>query len=475
VLVEACNLSTPTRFHRDASLACPIVYTSTAAAMVDDECDLQPGCRGTITQAGCHLTISYAGCTDLPTDGTIEADGTVHMTGSALTACDGKALPAATDAPAFTIACAEDSPCRIDFYPPPFPTIGTTDRIQVANLPLLFPNTNDQGGSKAFFGYLAGAAILGDQIAVVRTGTASYVPGCPSIPNAEIVFYDRHTLLEVTARRRRAPDCTARITTDPMGRGFFALHGYLDPKISLFDPDRPDPVLTAPVGLPQDRHPYTQTLALVRSQDGSKLYAGYAEVSLAGWIATFDVRDLSPGPVTDVRDGVKGIGLLADKLVAAVPYDATEMQFALPESGLAQGFIPIRPAPPAQATSSSFAIMHLPSSLLVVSVNGDKPTMQVFDGRTFVREAIHYERPGGPWAVTPWPLDPSLFAVGMLAQDHSSISLLARFDPVSGRFLPGTLEVGEGPVESILVDADQNLWLVLPASGMLVRVIPRAR
>src|SRR5437016_14144392 len=81
VFIHACSLSRPTCFALGPP-GCPTVYTSTSAALVDDEC-LFGRCTVAVAQNGCDLDLTWgAGCPMLPEHGVVARDGTVSFAAS---------------------------------------------------------------------------------------------------------------------------------------------------------------------------------------------------------------------------------------------------------------------------------------------------------------------------------------------------------------------------------------------------------
>jgi hypothetical protein len=470
----ACNLSAPSRFFPDAAIgiSCPTVYTSTSAAIVDDEC-IFSRCSADLVQSGCALRLDYHGCSAaLPDRGVVDPDGNVVLGPSAaLGACSGH--PGVGDArsgsAAFTFSCV--SGCRVDFIPPPFPSIASVRSIAVASATPLFltDHVDHLRDVLPFLGYITGAVLLDDRIAVVSSGSLPWLAWCKLPTPLEVVFYDRRTMLEV--ERTRAADCLTRLVLDPGGRGFFGLYGGSNPRIGLFDAHA-RLVRSASVALPLSATSTVEALALERSDDGTRLYAGYNSRSDGrGYLAAFASADLSAGPVASFPGGLRAARCTGDAVVVSL-LDSIDMVVLGPSLLDARGGIRLAERPTFGETVGGFLVFHHPSSRLAVSAGGTAPGIQVISNRMVASVALYYESPASAWAGSEWPLERSLIAYGLTAENRSAAAWIARFDPRAGRFLPGSTQVGVGAVQEMLEDADGDLWLTLPWSATLARVHP---
>jgi len=109
----------------------------------------------------------------------------------------------------------------------------------------------------------------------------------------------------------------------------------------------------------------------------------------------------------------------------------------------------------------------------LVSSTGASPAIRVFKKRDLESLGQYYEAAGAaPWAGADWPVDRNLVVFGVTLRDSTATARVARFDPRTGRFLPGSVEIGIGAVQEIFEDREGDLWAVLPWSASLARIHP---
>jgi hypothetical protein len=473
-LSVGCNLSTPHRFFPDAgsSSGCPTVYAATSSAVVDDECLFGQG-RARFQQTGCDLSIDYRGCPMLPGHGVVDSEGGVAFDATSIGICSGKRGAGGTQ-PAFSITCQQTTKrCHVDMYAPPFPTFATTRTIRVNEVATYNLFVTDRLRTfLPFTGYLSGGVVLGDRIAVVTSATTTWSPTCGPSPRQSIAFFDRHSLREIN--RVPAPSCLTRVWGDRLGRGFYGLYGGLTGAvIGYFDPSG-SLVRSASVALDDPFPRSAVALALIGSDDGKKLYAGYSafEHDIFGYFAEIDAEHLDQAQIGTIRCGLRSLAEVANGLIAGGAFDSSSVVFIDRASARERGAISVMQRPILQASATGYVAFHKPSMRLAVGVGGITPNVQVLDGTDVVGAAQYYEHVAGAWAMHEWPLDRSLLLVGLTTEDAAAIALIALYNPTEGRFLPGTIQVGVGAVLDILEDDDHHLWLILPWSSSLVEVTP---
>jgi hypothetical protein len=472
-IVEGCNLSTPTRFIPDASTSCPLVYTSTSPASVEDECTYDQ-CSAAFKQNGCNLNFVWRGCSMLPSHGVIDASGNVAFDPMPVVgACMGYAQPPMGSAapPAFRMTCA--SSCAVDFYAPPFTSIATVRSIRVDGAaPILFAELGGDrlGGLSAFSGYISGAALFGDRLAVVSTKGTEYDPSCrSSVPN-DVVMYDRATMEEV--ERTRAPSCLSHLVPDVNGGGFFGMYGALPWMIGRFD-IHGNLVRSASVALPLTPMSIVDALALIASEDGTTLYAGYnVEPGTMGFIESFRTTDLTPVHSRVYTGGLHDLAMSDEGLLAAAFFESDEVDLFDPSTLMPKGGLLFPDRPAFTPTKAGALTLHRASSRLLVSATGSSPALFVFKNKTVESAGEFFESFGTAWRGTDWPLNRNLSVFGVTIIDSTSAARIARFDPVAGRFLPGSTEIGIGVVQELLEDADHDLWAILPWSATVARIHP---
>jgi hypothetical protein len=478
--IAACNLSNPIRFLPDSSAGspCPIIYTATAAAVVDDECTFGR-CSADFMQSGCELKISWGrGCAMLPEQGVVDSNGGVMFAASTGTGvCTGVSPPPdrSSGAPAFRMSCAAG--CRVDLYAPPFASIASVQSIRVSDAPPIFgiDLLDPLRGLAALRGYISGAALLGERIGVVSSGSRIWDPSCNSEVPLELIFYDRTTMLE--RERVSAPDCLSRLTPTLRGDGFFALFGSPQRRIGFFDAHGAL-VRSASVSFPGGTQRVFDAVALVLTRDGTKLCAGYhEELDNNGYLASFNATDLSRGPTAKFQGGLRALSETDEGLIAASSVDSGVINFIEPSTLEIRASIVLLTPRSIQHTRPGALTLHRPSSHLIVSSSSEEtPAVHVLSKTLPQSAAYYYEDTATPWAGAEWPLDRSLAVFGVTrVSDRMGAARIARFDPNAARFLPGSVSVGLGVVQEIFEDAGGDLWIVLPWSAVIARVRPEPR
>jgi hypothetical protein len=83
-----------------------------------------------------------------------------------------------------------------------------------------------------------------------------------------------------------------------------------------------------------------------------------------------------------------------------------------------------------------------------------------------------FERLAEPLTTATAPHDPLLALVSLVSLETPREAVLALYEPLGDRFLPGTAVIGFGPSHRLRTDHRGHAWVALPWQGRVVRVGP---
>ncbi|MCK6547130.1 hypothetical protein L6R52_14870 [Myxococcota bacterium] len=421
-------------------------------------------CATTLEQKGCSLEgdEGLAGC-GLPfTRATIDGRGRGTS--------DRCALVAPREGSVAAISC--DDGTRGDVYLPDQPDPFVFEEVSILDVP--FTPTNSIVRAP-IAGFVTGAAITGDEVAIVsHDGRVVGLP-CVSPEPTSIHFFDLEFLLP--AGRVPAPACLTSIVETPDRSGFFGLFGTSTFHVGRFDASGAL-VATATVAGPTTATHYA--VDLVVTEDGRRVVAAFAQSSamISGRLAVFDAATLAPERVVELGENVFALHATegSEVVVGANPDETLHwVDAATGGTTVTFSVASNRPVP-----NTPQFLTHLPGDPRVFVACPSQNETRSTAGAVHLASAdagwiaavVPWDRETAPSAMAPWPLDDAHILATLVSRDGTWDTTIAVVDPVDLRVLPGQTKIGRGPVSVIRTDARDRLYLVLPWSAKLVRVTP---
>lgn len=491
----ACDPSRPPRVFPPEG--CPQLPPVVAA---DTSCDARP-CLASVTQAGCEVSITLSRCRTTALSATLDAQGILQFKGTGgLGTCVGLA---AQEGMAASFRC-DGAPhtCRYDLYPraPALTAMvqrrtlvpGTITSTQVEDSGLLQDYSALAGSINSFLLTPDDVfAVLGDPRHPERRCAFGTSP-------STLVRIPRATWPEGQIRSSSAPPCLYQLLANPAlpgelvgftgGRqpqvlrfresGAYAVTATLTLASTSTDAFVPVASFASPDGAL--RVVYTNrraTTYLVRleaqslsvlealeirppppAQPGSKQYPRVRSAAVSGGILYLaDIRNGLLFPVSLDTSAVQPFQVLSDEARdmeladgPATIVDTRDDALLVTSSGY---FRPIEGATdPADLGQSELG------GIWLIKKRGDG------SGRT----ALYYHDIATPFGALALAERPQRFLVG-LTRHPSFEAFLALFATDEGRFLPGELPVGYGPIRELSEDHGE-IFGVLPWAGEIFRV-----
>ncbi|MFO0724131.1 MAG: hypothetical protein U1E65_10135 [Myxococcota bacterium] len=466
----ACDPSRPVRNYPDGSVACPVL---SSVASVDSSCDEAP-CRVTLAQTGCRVSMTLSGCKIAELSATLDSTGVLHPDlSSTLGVCH--PAPSVPSGAVASLECeAEPRACRYDLYPSTSPLpIGIDHLKLVAALPSSPGSTDDDtlGNYSAHAGYLSDLLIHGTEVLVATHGGDYRSFDCSlGERQGTIVRVDRD---QFTIRGTLSvPRCLYALAPDPLSdAGFLGIGGDQPLSIYRFD-GAGSLVQTATLSLPANRKPYVPLAAAADRGALSVLYSD-RDADAHSYVASIDPSTLrllrfstNLGAQTRGALLVDGGWWITDRKHGRL------MSVDLASVGVGR-VVPL--SAQRQLADEPARIGALPGGRLVVTATGHwggifllEPTI---DGiGSVLGTSLFYDGTATPYGLTPLRAHPSSMLVALMRPGPAFTALLSIYSADEGRFLPGSVEAGFGPMRELVTDPEGRSFGLMPWAGELVRI-----
>lgn len=446
----------------------------------------------TSAESSCSMAIDWSGCFSGASAevATFELDWRGRACVTSLQACSESTGALGNDEEPLTLMCPSVD-CDFELIAPAEFEDFQVDVAQVVNRPqfsdLPFGSGFDEPGSDAIhFGHLADIAVAEGKVAVaVRPEGSVSGGGTVRILDAETLTESQtSTLSEVFALGASAD-------------GFIAVSGSEMLHLSFFDPAgsvKRSSILPVKNETGKPTLLWTADVAVVPSEGVIgivvSLLAGVfdgPDNSRYGWLCIADLDSLEPRVVVSLgqqdlerRYKIGGIAYSRGQLIVVdtehgviewrdVTSPTTEILDAIDIDGaLSVGRADIlRPVVlRVGSTPTLFLAMPAPRYGLLGIASSEETAVFGFQ----------FERKAAPLVVGNQLLEDGRMLVGLVeGKEGASRALLGRADPQSGRFSPGLLEVGHGPLTRLLSDGLGGFVGVLPWSGEVFRAYPKTQ
>jgi hypothetical protein len=370
------------------------------------------------------------------------------------------------------VAIACDDGTRGDLYLPSQPDPFVFEELSLLDVP--FAPTSSLVRAPVS-GYVWGATIVGDELAVVsHDGRVVGVP-CTSPEPTSILFYDLEFLLP--AGRAVGPACLTSIVAMPDGAGFFGIYGTSSFHVGRFDASGAL-VATATITGPTTADHYV--LDLVVTRDRRRVVAVLSQTAepIGGLLAVLDATTLAVERIVDAGETIYAALPTAgsEVVIASNPDDRIDfIDVATGRSALHFSIASNRPVP-----GTPVFLAQLPDDPRVFiaspSQSHDRdPAGAIHLGSAdagWIAAIVPWDRKTMPSAMAAWPAADERVLATLVSRDGTWETTIALVDPLDLRVLPGQTTIGRGPVSLILRDARERLYLLLPWSAKLVRVTP---
>lgn len=438
---------------------CPSFPASMVASL-----SCSPGsCTITVNRADCHLSIETGDCLFGEPDGFIDGRGKLHLSpGTRLGECTNietrpPALLTAHCLPPDGEACTMDLFPRVDELPYDVETVALTDQPYLPHT--TYPQPPDT--------YTPSLVLRdGKAFASVWNGHSRGANCGDTAGHLSIVDL---ASLTVTASVP-LPRCTGFLTADPAGPGLIAI--FRDPSWSAAHLDASGRLLDRSV-LPFVDADRNVTFAASDVSGGRLAITLGEKHDLDARVHFLDPRSfavvqtatLATYSVGDVRwiDGL--LWYLDGGYDRLVPVD--------PETGIAtEGF-----SVHGNLASRGLQLMsmaYLPTSgLFLAMATGRLGGVTVNRREMSIGFARLYQTVSHCDVAVEEAAHPTQALVGITDVEAPYDARLARLDPSTGRFLPGTVRVGRGPIDRLYSTPDGRIFGTLSWEGKLFRATPR--
>lgn len=473
-LVAACDVSDPVRFSADGGTGgCPTILNDERAPFADNSC-AHTRCEVKAIESGCAIALTLDVCEETELRVEVAADGTLAYLESTAGSC--RPTVSAPGAYFSTMCSRMNGECRIDVYPSAPGRFAEVDELTLMTVPFMPIATADRepldSSHSGTRGYFAGAARLGDTIVVATHDGRFGGTDCTLDQPTRTFFVSARELLVKSSVA--TPPCLKRIVADPYGPAFIGIIGGPSHELARFDLDgttilRQAMTATSAVPIwPSDiliDRPREQIYVSWASAEGGPERAKLTIHSLV------TLEQLAGSAIFPTQ--LLQLGFSRQRELAASSWEERKLEFYDTDTAAFRSGFFLRTL---RATSDhpGELLLHDESGLLVLGAIGDRPAILSLDTAVtnpIVATAIDYEAGAAPWALLNDPRRPSLMLVGLTESAPSYRARVARYDPLGGRYLPGSIEVGRGIVSELIeVDGAPDLIAVLPWEAKLVRL-----
>ncbi|MEQ9501805.1 MAG: hypothetical protein RIT81_33345 [Deltaproteobacteria bacterium] len=438
---------------------CPTLLGADEIGHVSDGCS-PFSCDTIARQSGCTIDIETRHCVGGRLRGVVRGDGSVDYEPSTLF---GACVHRPTRYEAVTsLECQggffEGKICPIDVFargtPPPFEV---TTRPVGDGEPL-------NGGNGFGARHLGGMAILDGQVAVTRFARPAGVTGCKNV-STELLLFDHDSLLQVYGEPTL--DCLRNIRRVPGADRIVGMYNDGDVGVALLE-ETGEVVATTTVALGPQHFPMDVVVNQVDQQVVLLLTAIEDEV---GYGIAFDLETLERvGEVGPFGARPRAATMMPGGTVASVESEQ-------PTIVLARGsdIVAFELRTQCGKGSPRDLIYHPDTGRLIASMRSETQSIFVLDpeGDGTCRRFPIYEEAGEPYALTNFPPLSSLAIAAFDGTDESghNRSFIAFVDVAEARILPGTLEVGEGPITELEFSGNGTVWGLMAFSDRLAKLI----
>jgi hypothetical protein len=464
--LAACDVSDPERFPPDASSDCSPIFGPEETIFVDHSCE-QPTCVVTVHQDRCELHIQVSGCTEETIKGHIDREGILTFDDSS-SAGICRPVPLANGA-RIGMACdrTAEQACRLDFYP-------SVDRNAEFRLTTLSIDTHDfqepmtrpdkfMAQYTPYMGWLGPAALVEDRLVIVKYG-AFESPLCIETTSSTFEMVDLSTFAVVASAP--APSCTMDVIADPLGDGFIAAYGGLEPAIAIFD--RAGTLIRSTTVAANGMQ-----FLLELDHNAGMLYALISSDASSSYVVSYSLPDLRYlGTSNPIRHRARALSFVRPSGLVLSDPELSGMLLMGADLTEASSITLLSTR---GSSNDPGAILVAPDlSGVFVSATGRDAAVWVLNPMRpdpIVGDGVPYERQMVPWAMAR-AKKPDHLWVGSVARDESRDALLGTFDTAESHFLPGLVRIGRGVVREMINGENHVVYAVLPWEGTLVRIEP---
>jgi hypothetical protein len=473
-VLAACDVSDPVRFSPDGGAGgCPELLDGERAPLVDNTC-AHTRCEVRAIENGCAIALALDTCEISEVRAEVTSEGALQFMESSAGVC--RPTTEAEGAYFSTVCERMNGSCRIDVYPSTRGDFAETMSLNILNVPFIPLNGADDeplGPSHVGTrGYFSGALQLDDTIVVSSYDGRFDGVDCTSDQPTRTFFVTARELLIRSSIV--TPPCLTRITYDPSTAGFIGVFGGAAREVARFDA----------VGNIVLRQALTATAtppifpsSLLVDRERSLLYVAWASSEGEQERAKLTIHDLTTleqvaaTPVLPTQFLFLAFSRQND--LAVTSWEERRLEFYNPiDASLRSNFF-LRTLR-AISDHPGYLALHKPSGLMVLGTIGERAGILSLDPDSqnpIAATAIDYEGAGAPWAMLEDPRNETLMLVGVTQSAPTYRARITRYDPVAGRFVPGSVELGRGIVSELLrVPESADVIAVLPWSAQLVRV-----
>lgn len=468
-LIAACDWSRPPRPIPDVPIeeCAPIVGTGSVA--IDLSCE-PDRCAAFASESACRLELTISECMNVQLSARTDPQ-LLFEPSAELGTC--VAAEPRTDALAAFICETTTGMCRGDLYPVS-QTIEVEDLsiVKIFDVPFQAYNGTDHDPldrGSVLYGYLSDAEMVGGRIAVGGLDGRYKRPRCTT-DRSTISFVDLDSLAVETTT---APPCLFRLALDSAHDELIGLFGGGAPSLARFDL-RGRLLASKPVVIPLETgFQYPVGLAIDAS--------GRARVTITSddnprftYVISVDLPSLDVA-VTSDRIGafVRSSALDGDEIFAS-DHEGEQLRRVGADGHLLSALVLFGEV--LLANDPGFVFRPPGSERLFVSTTGRRGGTWVLEPgaqQMLVGAALDFHERGVPWAMSTWPKDQRVIAVGVTEGVGEFAARLALFDVEEVHYRAPTLRIGQGLVGKMLVDPRGRVWALLNWSAELVRITPR--
>lgn len=496
VLAIGCDPSRPPRVFPPEG--CPQLPAVVAA---DTSCDARP-CLASLVQSGCQVSITLSQCRSTALSATLDAQGSLHFSATGnLGNC--ASLPAPVGAAASFRCDGAPHTCRYDLYPsaPALPATITRRRLAAT---ITSTNVEDSGLLQDYSA-LAGtinAFLLTPDYLFAALGDAKHpeLSCAAGTPASALVRVPRASFTDAPIRTSSAPPCLYRLLVNPIVPGeLVGLTGGRAPEILRIQ-ESGAYAEAARLNLVSTSSAAFVPVAGFSGADGA-LRIVYSDRRATTFLVRLDARSLSVLDSLEIRPPPPAQpGSSQYPRVRSAAISGGALYLADIRNGLLFPVSLVNSAVlPFQVLSDEARDMELADgpativdtrgdTLLVTSSGYFRPIEGAADpwdlgqselggiwllkkgGDGSGRTALYYHGIATPYGALALEGRPDRVLVG-LTRHPSFQAFVSVFAVDEGRFLPGEVAVGYGPVRE-LVQEDGEIFGVLPWSGEIFRVGP---
>ncbi len=424
-----------------------------------------PGaCLTSAKRTGCSVMLHTDECLLGEVVVPIDGRGSLHFPAETRY---GECLPTAPRTPAVLSALCEppgQEPCAVDLFAAESELPAEITTLTLGGPPYQLRDTFP----RPVVTLLPSYALLGDSAVVSVWDDASNLLLCSGgTGHLAIVDLERMVVTASVA----APRCLSFLARDPHGPGFVGIFRDPDYVVARFDADG---AMVEQQGLRfVDADHRVETAAVTSGPNGLAVVVQSRLEREPAAVHFLDARTFAPTrtvalSTSNIEDGlwVEGtLWLLDGSFDRLVPVD--------PLTGVAAEGVRLQPEVGARELNL-LSMAYLPGSrrFLATAVTRLGGTAVASEVRSFAVARL-FQAVAHSVSGTQHPLDPSLAVVGITDVDGEHAGRIATLDPIQVRFLPGTRQVGLGPVEQLRTDARGRVLGLLSWEGKLFRALLR--